>query len=250
MENEDFSEILEYLPIEYNTPQEEEYIVFLLNSVASNYDSGNYHFSLFSLHMIFMFYAQSQVFNIKENRRDCFTKALTALSKDSEKCLTGSSHFGFSDFGESALFRFFKLIGANNSDVGGLADFVKRRNEMAHANGNIYYSDEESAEKRVIEYKKGFSRIFELCRELYAEIFGKIISEFDYSLFEDSDEASRKEDVRNYIIVYFIIPCFVSKNCLVDLLDFDIDSLKDSAVFPGIKVFFEIFKKLVKEEFC
>lgn len=149
---EEASKIFNYLPIRYKTTTEEEYIDYLWETFITNYESGKYQFAFLAYHMIFMCFVYYEIWQVKENCIDDFQKAMVGFNKDIEKeLLNAKTPFIFWQVNESTVFRFFKLIGLNNDIIGKLANIVKEKNKLAHANGNIFYKDCESLKKKIEE---------------------------------------------------------------------------------------------------
>jgi hypothetical protein len=65
------------------------------------------------------------------------------FGKDIEKSLLeATSPFVFSTVNERSILRFLKLIACDNSKIGTYAKLVDDRNETAHPNGNIFFSEQ------------------------------------------------------------------------------------------------------------
>lgn len=77
-------DILEYLPNSYKTRDEQDYINFLWESFESNYNNAKYPFAFIAYHMLYMSFVYFEVWQIKENRKSDFEKAMVGLSNDME----------------------------------------------------------------------------------------------------------------------------------------------------------------------
>ncbi len=144
--------IFEYLPVSYKNPTEKEYVEFMWNTFMTNYNAEKYPFSFLSYHMLFMCFVYFEIWQIKENYAEDFQKAMVGFSKDVEKeLLNSTTPFALCQVNESTVFRFLKLIGFENSDIGRFTKIVKERNDIAHSNGNIFYKNKESLEDKIIE---------------------------------------------------------------------------------------------------
>ena len=134
-------DILEYLPKSFKSEKDQEYIHFLWESFLSNYESGKYQFAYLAYHMLFMSFVYFIVWRIKENKPEDFLKALVGFQNETEReLLEASSPFVFHKINESVIFRFLKLLGCDKTKIGNYTKMVKDRNEVAHSNGNIFYS--------------------------------------------------------------------------------------------------------------
>jgi hypothetical protein len=149
---EEFQKIFDYLPVSYKNPTEMEYVEFLWNTFTTNYNAEKYPFAFLSYHMLFMCFVYFEIWQIKENCPDDFQKAMIGFSKDMEKdLLNATTPFALWQVNESTVFRFLKLIGLDNSDIGRFTKIVKERNDTAHSNGNIFYKNKESLEDKINE---------------------------------------------------------------------------------------------------
>src|SRR5215216_5031767 len=133
--NEEVSRILEYLPISFRNQSEQEYITFLWESFETNYDAEKYPFAFLAYHMLFMCFVYFEIWQIKANHVTDFEKAMIGFNKDMEnELMKASTPFMLWRVNESSVFRFFKLIGMSNSEIGECTKLVSERNDTAHSN--------------------------------------------------------------------------------------------------------------------
>ena len=115
-----------YLPLSFKTPKEQEYIAFLWEAFTSNYENQKHQFAFLAYHMLTMSFVYFNIWQIKQNRPADFLKATYGFSKDIEETvLSATSPFTFSEIGESAIFRFLKLIDCDNGKIGTYTKLVK-----------------------------------------------------------------------------------------------------------------------------
>jgi hypothetical protein len=149
---DDAQPILDYLPASYKNRSDGEYITFLWEAFESNYQSGKFQFAVLACHMLYMSFVYFSVWQIKQSRTEDFRKSLVGFSKDDEKgLLDASSPFAFWTINEARIFRFLKLIGCENDRIGQFARLVQDRNDIAHPNGHIFFSDQKSADAKIAE---------------------------------------------------------------------------------------------------
>jgi hypothetical protein len=55
----------------------------------------------------------------------------------------------FENLKESAIFRFIKLVGCNNEQVGEFSKFVKQRNRIAHPSGKVFFNSKENIDQQI-----------------------------------------------------------------------------------------------------
>ncbi len=65
---EDAQRIFDYLPLEYKTQSESDYITFLWDAFTVNYEKEKYQFAYIAYHMIFMSYVYFQLAKIYQNK--------------------------------------------------------------------------------------------------------------------------------------------------------------------------------------
>lgn len=145
-------EIHDYLPLTYPSASEGEYVRFVWEAFESNYESGKYQFAMLAFHMLYMSYVYFSVWQIKQALPGDFAKSVIFLKKEEEKGLmTASSPFTFSEINERSIFKFLRLAGCENQHIGKFQKLVDQRNEIAHPNGNIFFSDQATADQRIEE---------------------------------------------------------------------------------------------------
>lgn len=143
-------EIHDYLPLAYSSAGEGEYIRFVWEAFESNYVAGKYQFAILAFHMLYMSYVYFSVWQIKQAKPEAFTHAVLFQHKEKE-LLTASSPFTFSEVNERSIFKFLRLAGCENQHIGKFQKLVDQRNEIAHPNGNIFFSDQATADQRIEE---------------------------------------------------------------------------------------------------
>lgn len=143
-------EIHDYLPLAYPSAGEGEYIRFVWEAFESNYVAGKYQFAMLAFHMLYMSYVYFSVWQIKQAKPEAFTHAVLFQQKEKE-LLTASSPFTFSEVNERSIFKFLRLAGCESQHIGKFQKLVDQRNEIAHPNGNIFFSDQSTADQRIEE---------------------------------------------------------------------------------------------------
>jgi hypothetical protein len=94
---EQTTKLVDYLPLSFKTPKEQEYIEFLWDAFETNYTHGNYQFAFLAYHMLTMSFVYFNIWQIKQNKPKDFGKGLIGFGKDIEEdLLETSSSFVFS----------------------------------------------------------------------------------------------------------------------------------------------------------
>lgn len=197
---EDAQRIFDYLPVSFRNEKEQEYINFLWESFVTNYESEKYHFAFLAYHMLFMSFVYFEIWQIKANFAGDFEKAMIGFNKDMEnELMRATTPYTLWNVNESSVFRFLKLIGMNNGDIGECTRIVKDRNDAAHSNGNIYYRSQRDIDAKLEEILR--------CAEKIQTHSEKVIEScYRNFLIESSDLDTREnladEDQIREVLVY------------------------------------------------
>jgi|GEM_PF-235501 len=149
---EEAAELLNYLPLSFKSPKEQEYVAFLWDTFQSNYENGKYQFAFLAYHMLTMCFIYFDIWQIKQAEPADFEKGLIGFGRDDEKdLLSATSPFVFSTVNERSILRLLKLVECDNSKIGTYVKLVDDRNETAHSNGNIFYSDSTALDRKIAE---------------------------------------------------------------------------------------------------
>src|SRR3990170_3131466 len=147
---EESSELGNYLPLSFKTESEQNYIEFLWDAFKSNYENKKYQFAFLAYHMLTMSCVYFNIWQIKQNEPKDFEKAMIGFNLEQENKLLGAtSPFTFCSVFESSVMRFLKLIGCDNEKIGKYNALVKMRNNAAHPNGNIFFSDQRELDSKI-----------------------------------------------------------------------------------------------------
>ena len=132
-----------YLPHSFASADEQKYLDFLWSAFKTNYEAERYEFASLAFHLLYMSFVSFSIWQIRLARPEPFAMAMVGFRSDEEGSLMDcESPFKFYDrLKESQIFRFLKLIGCTNQQVGEFAKFVKRRNKIAHPTGNVFFND-------------------------------------------------------------------------------------------------------------
>ncbi len=231
------NDILTYLPNSYKTKDEEDYINFLWESYESNYNNEKYPFAFIAIHMLYMCFVYFEVWQIKENRKTDFEKAMIGVSKEFEnKFLAATTPFAFVELGESNFIRFLKLIGCDNSQIGNYCLSVKSRNDAAHSNGRIFFNDRSIIDSKVDEILRFIDEIQTHSKPILTECLIKFLKENhnpdDREYIDDTDQIREILIHGNYM----------SQKDIEYLLTFDITQLVGDVNYLKIRCLFEAFK--------
>lgn len=173
-------EILNYLPID---PVDEEdvinYIKNITNLIAVNYKYEQYQFAYFGIHLLYMTYIYCTVWKISQIEPDRYKDAIIYArpysGKEEEfKIEEPESVFAYSLMPESDIAKIFRIMNLDNSQITKIGEYVKTRNEMAHASGKFKIPNEESFDTKVhalyISIKNIHNKMDAFIRKWYEQV--------------------------------------------------------------------------------
>ena len=226
---EEAAELANYLPLSFKTPKEQEYIEFLWEAFQSNYDNKKYQFAFLAYHMLTMSFVYFNIWQIKQNAPKDFEKGLIGFGRDVEKELLGaSSPFVFSIVNERTILRLLKLIECDNAKIGSYAKLVDDRNETAHPNGNIFYSEPSALERKVNE-------ILRIVKEIQTHSTPIIERCYENFLLDNCDPEEREyPDATNQIQEILIHRNYLSTKDIEVCLEYDLSAHATHANYADI----------------
>lgn len=208
---ENLLKILEYLPEHFDDNSEEEYIEAIASALLTSYDNGLYQFAFTQEHMLFMTAIYFVLLKIYHLHNEETTKALYYLLKDrrneffsKSNTKNGDLFFGsFAAIGESDVFMLLKVVGMDDSLHSDLKDFVKERNNYAHANGRLMLTSDELFAKKVNEYALKIEKVFLLIKRDIENLYVNTITCEDFyapdvRAYYDPDEQIIEEFIKHY----------------------------------------------------
>lgn len=217
---EEAAELDNYLPLSFKTRSEQKYIAFLWDAFETNYTHGKYQFAFLAYHMLTMSFVYFNVWQIRQTREEDFEKGLIGFGKDIEKNLLGAtSPFVFSTVNERSILRFLKLIGCDNGKIGTYAKLVDDRNDTAHPNGNIFYSEASALERKISEILRIVEEIQNHSRPVIEHCY------HDFLLQNHNPEEREYPDAADQIREILIHKNYFSRKDIEICLGFDITSL-------------------------
>ncbi|MBI5934712.1 MAG: hypothetical protein HY867_13485 [Chloroflexi bacterium] len=227
---EDAQTIFDYLPISFRNQSEQEYITFLWETFTTNYEAKKYPFAFLAYHMLFMSFVYFEIWQIKENSKDDFEKAMIGFDKKMEnELMSASTPFLLWRVKESSVFRFLKLIGLNNSDIGQFGIIVEERNNASHSNGKIYSSTQKDADKKIEEILRYIEKIQNHSARIVRACYEKFLLS---SANPDNREYQQEDDQIRELLVY---GNYLSIKDIQIACEQDISKLSENVHFPNIE---------------
>jgi len=227
---EEAIELSDYLPLSFKNSSEKEYIAFLWDAFEGNYLSGKYEFSSLAFHLLYMSFVSFSIWQIRFAREQDFKNALIGFqTKDENKLLEADTPFKFyENLKESQIFRFLKLIGCENTQVGEFSKFVKRRNKIAHPNGTVFFNNQRSIDSEISEMLREVANIQQHMVPIIIDIYRRFLSE--NSNIEEREYSEPEQEVE----VNLIHKNYISQKDIETCLSFDINTLSAHENFESI----------------
>lgn len=236
--------IHDYLPISYANREEEAYIRFLWGAFETNYSAEKYEFANLAFHLLYMSFVCFSVWQIRAARRTDFDKAMVGFQSDVEnKLASAETPFKFfENLKETAIFRFIKLVGCDNQQVGEFSKFVKQRNRIAHPSGTVFFNSKENIDAQIeqimveIEHiQKHMTPVLHDCLRSFLEQNADP-EEWEYSLPKDQIDAA------------LIHAHYFSGKDVDTCIEFDIGAFEDHTSGRSIRELFEAFQDAYRVE--
>jgi hypothetical protein len=220
-------ELSSYLPVSYRSHAEERYIAFLWDAFQSNYSNEKFEFSCFAFHLLYMSFVSFSLWRIRSVRKQDFQNALIGFQREKEgRILKADTPFMFyENLKESEIFRFLKLLGCENDQVGEFSKFVGSRNKMAHPSGTVFFNDQISIDREIEKMMREVANIQNHMKTIVLDAYGQFLQE---SADIDARQYSLPEQE---IEVNFIHQNYISRKDIEFCLAYDLKPHEDTVNF-------------------
>ncbi|WP_394757100.1 hypothetical protein [Rhodoferax sp.] len=241
---EEAQPILEYLPNSFKEPGEKEYIEFLWDAFAANYEIGKYQMALLPYHMLYMSYVYFSIWQIKLMRPKDFSHA-AIFQKNEKQVMAATSPFTFYRVAEGEVFKFLRIIGCDEEQTAPFSGLVAERNKLAHANGMIVCANQASADAKIAE-------ILKQVRAIQSHMTPVLYQCLQVFLLDSSTPGEEREyeDPADQIRELLVRKNYFSLKDIEGCMTFDVQTMSDEPQFAEIKVLFEEFIMLYAPEFA
>ena len=172
-------ELIEYLPQSFANASEQAYLDFLWSAFRTNYESERYEFASLAFHLLYMSFVSFSIWQIRLARPEPFAMAMVGFRNEDEgELMACTSPFKFYDRQkESQIFRFLKLIGCTNEQVGEFAKFVRRRNKIAHPTGTVFFNDRAAIDAEIADMMREVRHIEGHMQPVISELYRHFLIE-------------------------------------------------------------------------
>ena len=239
---EEAAELANYLPLSFKTQKEQEYIEFLWDAFETNYTHGKYQFAFLAYHMLTMSFVYFNIWQIKQTEPGDFKKGLIGFAKNEKALLEATSPFSFSIVPERTMLRFLKLIACDNGKIGTYAKLVDDRNDSAHPNGNIFYSEQSALDLKIREILRVVDEIQTHSAPMIQRCYSRFLAEGN-----DPEEREYVDDA-DQIREVLIHGNYLSQKDIELCAAFDLSEHEMHPNFPGIESLYQTLQKQYASE--
>lgn len=199
-------EILNYLPI---SPEDEDIVNYVKNItslIAVNYKYGQYQFSYFGVHLLYMTYIYCTAWKIRQiepkRYRDAivFARAYNGRERDL-KIEEADSVFVYSLMPEKEIAKLFKIVDLDRSQISLVEDLVDTRNDMAHASGKFEILTEESYDAKVSSVLCSMGMIHKCMNRLIRKWYRQVLLCFcrgEYDGYDDPKDFIEEQMIQTF----------------------------------------------------
>lgn len=237
-------ELGNYLPNSFASANEETYLNFLWSAFQTNYEAQRFEFASLAFHLLYMSFVSFSIWQIRLARPKEFAMAMVGFRSEEEGSLMEcESPFKFYDrLKESQIFRFLKLIGCDNHQVGEFAKFVKRRNKIAHPSGTVFFNNQAAIDQEIAEMMREVRNIETHMGPVIRQLYERFLR---YS----ADPEEREYAVINdEITANFLHKSYMSSADMMFCRSFDIDALSEETHFDGMRELHDALAALAADE--
>ena len=163
--------------IDLNAGTYDQYLFDLRKTVTDNYGSGNFQVAYFYAHLIFMsyvYYCTERAYQIQPDRMKDVFYPINAYSGRNDKpdIENYKSIYEFSKIPEKEIFKVFRIMGMEHSQIRDLSKYISDRDDYAHATGKGNISIEALFQnvRAIIGNMETLSDLFKpSCKERYVK---------------------------------------------------------------------------------
>ncbi|ERM02648.1 hypothetical protein Q644_15550 [Brucella intermedia 229E] len=218
-------------PRSFSNASEQAYLDFLWSAFQTNYEAERFEFASLAFHLLYMSFVSFSIWQIRLARPEQFAMAMVGFRSDEEGSLMDcESPFKFYDrLKESQIFRFLKLIGCSNQQVGEFAKFVKRRNKIAHPTGTVFFNDRAAIDAEIADMMREVRNIEMHMEPVILELYRRF-------LISSSDVEERQyTDPADEIAANLVHANYMSSADIGICSDFDVSALAGEAHYDEIQ---------------
>lgn len=188
---EDIYEFGRFFP--YGTSDEtlNNYVSHHILSINGCIENELYSSAYSHLHLLYMAFIYIQLLRIARAKEKEFEYGWIGFPSQEQDFLKNPrSPFSFSPVNEKSVFRFFRLVGFNDADIGNIASLISVRNNHMHASGNIHCSTDEEFYEELEKYISRMKLVLNNQQDFLSDIYLGLLETYDadYEFTQDDLE--------------------------------------------------------------
>lgn len=190
---EDLYEFNKFFP--YGTTDEmlNSYIEHHIGSLNKCADNELFSSAYAHLHLLYMAFIYIQLLRIARDKKTEFEYGCIGFPNQQQDFLKNpTSPFSFAPVNEKSVFRFFRLVGFNDADIGNIGSLINTRNKRMHASGSLHCSTAEEFEEELAEYLRRMRLVIKNQSNFLSGIYTELVSTYDeeYVFTQDDLESN------------------------------------------------------------
>jgi hypothetical protein len=158
---EKINEIRDYLPIYFESKENDEYIEYLTSAYLKNLEAEKYQFAFIAFHMLYMSFVYKTIWLLKKNGDKTKFESIINICRRKNDLGIYTSLFDISVLGETESFNFLQILLFHKNELAKFSYPVEVRNHCSHASGKVHYNA-----KYIEEY---ISREIDYATEIHAK---------------------------------------------------------------------------------
>jgi hypothetical protein len=189
----------QYFPSSSSDPTLEKYLSHHLGACLKCSEHELYSSAYSHLHILYMIFVYVQLFRIAKEKTQEFDLCWVGFPNQEKDFLKEpSSPFSFSKIQEKTVFRFFRLVGFDDGSIGDISSLVNKRNNHLHANGQLFFENQDDFEKEIDEYIKKMQTIITKQADFLQTIYSSLVAGY-----EEGFEITQDEIETNFADQYY-----------------------------------------------
>jgi len=186
---EELFELNKYFPFVIIDPIVRNYIRHHLEHLQKCVENNLYSSAYPHLHIIYMSFVYIQLLRIYREKEKEFKLCWAGMPDQENKFMKKpDSPFSFSEIKEKSIFRFFRIIGFDDSTISNFSSVVNGRNDVLHANGIIGCSSESEFSIELSKYLRLMKSLKTMQLPFIQSTYERLVCNFDNDYLVTPDD--------------------------------------------------------------
>src|SRR6185436_2974350 len=169
--------IQSYLPVEFEEPETNEFIAYLVSAYLENLPNEKFQFSFTAFHMLYMSYIYKVKWFLKQQGNTNIDDVLTEFIRQNRGA-SFNTLFDLSQIPEkTSLEKLLRTLSFHANDVDLCKNLVEVRNKCSHASGKIYFKRQTQIENYITEELDNISAIQNKIKSNLKQVIDQLITD-------------------------------------------------------------------------